>query len=75
MGIQARVLPGTPNNLRDRAGLSGTVIGTIPGGTILPVTGGPFCESGVLWWIVNYNGLQGWTAEGQGTTYFLEPLP
>ena len=75
MGIQARVLPGAPNNLRDRAGLTGSVIGVIPGGTILPITGGPFCESGVLWWIVNYNGVQGWTAEGQGTTYFLEPLP
>ena len=29
---------------------------------------------GFSWWLVNYNGIVGWTAEGQGAEYWLRPL-
>jgi hypothetical protein len=29
--------------------------------------------NGLTWWQVDYNDTVGWTAEGQGNTYWLEP--
>jgi hypothetical protein len=52
------------------------VIGEIPGGASFTIVGGPQCGAeGWLWWQVNYNGTIGWTAEGDTTTYWLEPIP
>jgi hypothetical protein len=66
--------PGTPNALRDGPGKTGTkVITNIPAGGVFQVIGGPECGDGYRWWQVNYNTTIGWTAEGQDTTYWLEP--
>jgi hypothetical protein len=54
--------------------LGNNVIGQIPGGTVFVVVSGPQCVSGYAWWQVNYNGVTGWTAEGQGNDYWLEPV-
>jgi ABC-type antimicrobial peptide transport system permease subunit len=35
---------------------------------------GPVCAENMAWWKVQYQGQTGWTAEGQGTDYWLEPL-
>ena len=35
---------------------------------------GPVCNEGYAWWQVDYEGAIGWTAEGDGTTYWTEPL-
>jgi len=73
--IFARVTPGTPNRMRSQPGTNATVIGEIPGGASIFITGGPQCGSeGWVWWQVNYNGVIGWTAEGDNATYWLEPL-
>jgi uncharacterized protein YraI len=70
-----RVTPGTPNRLRLTPGSTGAVIGEIPGGGTFSIVGGPQCGSeGWLWWQVNYNGTIGWTAEGDNSTYWLEPV-
>lgn len=71
----ARVVPGSANALRSLPGRSGSsvVIGEIPGGGVFSVLSGPTCADGYYWWQVNYNGTIGWTAEGQGSTYWLEP--
>lgn len=69
---QARVTPGLPNTLRSYPG--GWAIGQIPGGGIFTVLEGPQCTFGMAWWRVNYRGQIGWTAEGYGNTYWLEPL-
>lgn len=74
---QGRVTPGLPNTVRSAAG-TGTdsiVIGSIPGGGVFTVSGGPLCgNDGRWWWYMDYNGLIGWTAEGEGySTYWLEP--
>lgn len=33
------------------------------------------CNNGFIWWLVDFNGLEGWLAEGTPDDYFLEPLP
>ncbi len=67
-----RVTPGDANNLRDKPG--GKIIGAIPGGEFFNIVGGPQCGSdGLTWWKVSYKNLTGWTPEGQGATYWLEP--
>ena len=73
VGAPGRVTPGDPNILRDQAGGTKT-LGIIPAGAAFTVLSGPVCASnGVAWWQVQYNGLTGWTAEGQGTNYYLSP--
>jgi hypothetical protein len=79
VGVGARVTPGPPNVIRDAPGTQSTgansrVIGQIPGGGIFNVTGGPVCASdGRWWWEINYQGVTGWTAEGEGSSYWVEP--
>jgi hypothetical protein len=77
VGQQARVTPGLPNALRNSPGLNYTgsvVIGYIPGSGVVTVLGGPVCQDGYLWWQVNFAGQIGWTPEGQGYTYWIDPL-
>jgi hypothetical protein len=79
VGQLARVTPGLPNAVRtapgtQRSGANSVVVGYIPGSGVFTVSGGPQCgPDGRWWWYVNYNGLIGWTAEGEGQTYWLEP--
>lgn len=73
VGEQGRVGPGGANNVRSEAATSGQLLGQIPGGGAFIVLEGPVCGEGFAWWRVDYNGLTGWTAEGQGTDYWLEP--
>ena len=71
-GQLAAVTPGDANALKNKP--AGDNIGTIPGGAPLTVVSGPACTpNGIAWWKVQYKTFTGWTAEGQGTTYFLEP--
>lgn len=73
-GIHARVLPGLPNNLRAQPSLNAQILGQIPGGQSFGIVGGPQCGNNGVWWQVVYNGVTGWTMEGRGSTYWLEPL-
>lgn len=80
-GMVAQVTPGLPNVVRTHPGThqSGAtyskVIGEIPGGAQFAVNDGPVCgPDGRYWWRVDYRGLVGWTAEGEGSTYWLEPV-
>ncbi len=77
VGIQAQVVAGgVPNNIRDVPGTSGKLIGEIPPGQSFTVTDGPRCTTldKLVWWQVNFNGLTGWTPEGQNGVYWLESL-
>lgn len=74
-GGQGRVTPGSSNNLRDQPTTSGGLVAVIPSGAAFSVLTGPICAGGIAWWQVDYEGIIGWTAEGQGSTYYLEPLP
>jgi|GEM_PF-869272 len=75
IGMQGVVTPGTPNNLRSEPLTTAPVLAQIPGGAIFLVIGGPFCDpAGIVWLQVNYNNIIGWTAEGQGGSYYVEPI-
>ena len=75
IGGQGRVtLNGVPNRIRSQPNTSGTILGQIPSGGVFSVIGGPNCDGTYAWWQVNYNGVVGWTAEGTGSDYFVEPM-
>jgi hypothetical protein len=76
-GGQARVTlyPNAPNRVRNQPSFQGRVLGYIPAGGVFQVLAGPYCSGQVNWWQVNYNGLVGYTAEGNGAaSYWLEPM-
>ncbi|MBN1286789.1 MAG: PD40 domain-containing protein [Anaerolineae bacterium] len=79
VGMEARVVPNpAPNVIRsepNRTSSSSAVIGQISGGETFTVLDGPRCADGLAWWLVDYQGTTGWTAEGEGDEYWLEPLP
>ncbi len=74
VGEQAGVVETTvPNNVRNSPNLGGGVVGQIPGGSTFTVLSGPVCADGYAWWEVNFNGIIGWTVEGDADSYWLEP--
>ncbi len=76
VGRQARVTPGKPNRLRDSPALAGKLLATMPAEEVIKVLEGPRCTpDGIVWWKVDFQGLIGWTAEGQANIYYLEPWP
>jgi hypothetical protein len=77
INAQGRVVPGgIPNNVREQPGTSAKKIGEIPPAAVFTVMDGPRCSTldKIVWWKVNFNGLQGWTPEGQSGTYWIEPV-
>ena len=75
IGETGRVLPGPANNLRSTSSASGQLLGQIPGSETFTVLEGPVCgENNIVWWRVSYNGVTGWTGEGQDSTYWAEPV-
>lgn len=73
VGMFTRVTPGEPNNLRAAPSLSAEILNRIPGGSPVSLRSGPTCADGLLWWEVDALGQIGWTVEGVGGVYFLEP--
>lgn len=59
------------NNIRSEPTTNAEVVGSIPPEGIFNVLDGPVCADGFNWWRVDYNGLIGWTVEGQGETYYM----
>jgi hypothetical protein len=76
IGQRGVVLGTSPNNLRAGPARNEAIIAEIPGGGVFDVLAGPECDpdSGINWWQVNYAGQVGWTAEGDTSTYFVEPI-
>jgi hypothetical protein len=71
----ARVVSGLgANNLRTAADESAEILSQIPEGAELTVMGQQVCVNGMNWWYVRYGEIEGWTAEGQGQNYWLEPI-
>jgi hypothetical protein len=75
VGGQGRVTPGVPNKVRANPSTAAAQVGQIPGEGVFSVLAGPQCADGYQWWQVNYQGLIGWTADGNGTEYWVEPYP
>lgn len=75
-GLTRVTLGGGPNNLRREPSLSSALVGQAnPGEQMIITHDQPVCADGMLWWNVwklNSPGA-GWTSEGQGGSYWLEP--
>ncbi|MDX2161923.1 MAG: SH3 domain-containing protein [bacterium] len=75
---RARVSPvgdESPLNVRENPGTDNERIGTIPIGGVFYVLDGPECTTTYTWYLVTYQGIVGWVAEGSASTYFTEPYP
>jgi|GEM_PF-1497245 len=67
--------PSIPNNVRSQPNRSGEVIGQIQPGENVLVLDGPRCTDGYTWWFIHsVTGIEGWTAEGDATGYWLIPI-
>ncbi len=76
VGKYARVTPGEPNSVRSEPGKSGDLIAQISSGSLIYILAGPVCADGYVFWKVEHitiPGGSGWTAEGDGKDYWLEP--
>jgi hypothetical protein len=73
----AIVTPGdNPNRVRAEPNTTAEVLTNIYPGTIVKILEGPVCEDGLVFWKVENNSIPGgvgWTAEGDGSEYWLEP--
>ncbi|MEO8611269.1 MAG: SH3 domain-containing protein [Chloroflexota bacterium] len=72
-GARGRVLPGSPNRLRADADTDSEILDEVPAGSTFSVLEGPECVEAMAWWQVRYKNQVGWTAEGQGENYWIEP--
>lgn len=67
--------PPLPNRVREQANTTSKIIGLIQPGEIVDILDGPGCSNGWVWWkIRKSDGLTGWTAEGDGSSYWLLPV-
>lgn len=72
---QVSLDPPVANRIRSLPGLAGRQVGLAEAGDIVVVDGGPQCADGYTWWhVLSFDGLQGWTAEGDETGYWLLPI-
>lgn len=65
-----------PNRVRTLPGTTADVITTIYPGTIVKIVEGPVCKDGLIFWKIENDSIPGgigWTAEGDGNNYWLEP--
>ncbi|MAU09933.1 MAG: hypothetical protein CL607_08950 [Anaerolineaceae bacterium] len=75
-GTASVVSGGLPNRIREQPNTQANQIGQInPGRTIDRVLNGPACNQGYVWWLVEADGVTGWTAESNsdGEDYYLDP--
>jgi hypothetical protein len=77
IGIEAIVAPGSPNRVRSEPKKGDNLIASLLAGTIVNIIEGPVCADGLIFWKVEnelISGGVGWTAEGDGNEYWLEPI-
>lgn len=74
VGQPGRVTPGLPNKIRSQPSLAAAEVGSAPGEATFTVVGGPTCADGFTWWQIDYNGTIGWTASGNSSEYWVEPI-
>jgi hypothetical protein len=75
IGERGRVLPDDPRsvNVRRLPGTDNSMVITIPINGIFQVLDGPVCVGNFAWYKVHYREATGWLAEGDLTSYYVEP--
>ena len=63
----------TPNRVRSGPSKDSQMIDQIDPGTPVSIVSGPVCADNYVFWKVQYANGVGWTAEGDFSTYWLEP--
>ncbi|NWF69547.1 MAG: SH3 domain-containing protein [Chloroflexi bacterium] len=73
---RGRVLDDDPRplNMRSAPGIASAIVWSIGVNTIFDVLDGPVCADGYNWFYIRYDDLEGWIAEGDNTSYFVEPF-
>lgn len=72
---QARVIIIIGLNMREEPNFLSALLQTIPVSTEVTVIDGPVCENGLYWWKLRLgDGSEGWSAEADLETYYLEPI-
>lgn len=74
VGSQVTVSDADPSPLpmRSGAGSNHGVISNIPVRTRLTISAGPVCADGFWWWQIEYQGVTGWTVEGDSEDNWIE---
>ncbi len=73
---QAKLVDVSPNRVRSAPQKGDNIISQLAHGTVVKVVEGPVCADGLVFWRVEsetISGGIGWTAEGDGSEYWLEP--
>ena len=75
IGERGRVLPDDPRNVNVRRlpGVDNGLVTVIPINGLFMVLDGPVCAGGFEWYKVHYREATGWIAEGDLTSYYVEP--
>jgi hypothetical protein len=70
-------VPPEPNLVRSEPNASSAQIGLVQPNELMEITAGPQCSGGWVWWQITSKktGLSGWTAEGNGGSYWVLPCP
>ncbi len=63
-----------PINMRSAAGVSNVKVMEVPAGSVFTVLEGPVCVGRYQWYRVNFDGTEGWIAEGEPGAYYTEPI-
>jgi len=71
VGGEGVVTTGNQVRIRSGAGTSYRRIGTALSGVVFDVLDGPICAGGFYWWEINYQGINGWIAEGNAQEYWI----
>lgn len=74
VGMWAKTVAGFTINRRVEPDLQSARSGQIPNGDIVRIADRPRCADGYVWWLLNYDSMMGWTAEGDPSEgqYWLE---
>jgi hypothetical protein len=79
IGMRARLSDenAIPNRVRGEPTNDSPILWYLQPGVIIDILAGPACSDTWVWWnVINEDtGETGWTAEGNGTQYWLVPLP
>ena len=73
----ARMVDTVPNRVRSAPQKGDNLIGKLNLGDVVKVLEGPVCADGLVFWRVESDSIpggSGWTAEGDGQEYWLEPI-
>jgi hypothetical protein len=76
IGKYAIVMPGDPNRVRSEPQKGNNLLTALNAGAIVKIIEGPVCADGLVFWKVSNASIPGgfgWTAEGDGTEYWMVP--